>query len=595
MIKGVDSVARIPYPNQYDDEFFNIFKKVIDVINDKGEQILADAAFTDWLNENGMKHKGGVQTFSDLPKNPEENEIRRVMSENRLYIYTGGSWMMFLELDFTEVNNLQAEFDAASGTYPTLTDRLNAEEGYISTIENRLKDWENLPQTPKPAKDGVHSNSEKLIYKNNSDGLIVYQKKNKGYVRHEFKRGTGGSGYGVNYELLRLIDVKNLDEVVAYISPKNPSAGSISETFSSSFPSSTSTASFLGTGNISDKGYDHVGETLDVMEVSSGGFASYSVNSGNTGKINIGLYDRAVASGNTDYKIYFGNSLVKTGSVSTRGKPGRHIIEFNVPPNKSDTLKIENSGSGDLYLTAINFYRLEELNGQQVDSFLAYYGNNNTHYIESNGASDYALRNADDNKLFGSYHGGEISEECKVVKGGSRVNYDTISTGDFWTERNFNIYQKTRLIEKAKMQSTFIFDTDGTLDMDFQYNVIDINDPINLSTYWVGLTCTSPQLSLLKTPIEKDFGTPEQATASHYYFDTIFGKVIQASPDGKTEMHSRFPIFSENSEWIGNTSAHSISDQTIYRKHYYGPIRFSDIPVPLKMLQTSKSLDFYAY
>ena len=581
--------------NEHSDETRNIINLMVQVINNRGIEILSDSAFLYWLDENGMKHKGGVQTFSDLPKNPEENEIRRVMSENRLYIYTGGSWIIFLELDFTEVNNLQADFDAASGKYPTLTDRLNAEEGYISTIENRLKDWKNLPQTPKPAKDGLHSNSEKLIYKNNSDGLIVYQKKNKGYVRHEFKRGTGGSGYGVNYELLRLIDVKNLDEVVGYISPKKPSAGSISKTFSSSFPSSSSTVAFLGTGAFSDKGYDHAGEMLDVMEVSSGGFASYSVNSGNAGKMNIGLYDRAVKSGNTDYKIYFGDSLVKTGSVSTIGETGRHIIEFNVPPNKSGTLKIENSGSGLLYLTAINFYRLEELNGQQVDSFLAYYENNNTHYIESNGASDYALRNADDNKLFGSYHGGEISEECKVVKGGSRVDYDTISTGDFWAERNFNVYQKTRLIEKAKMQSTFIFDTDGTLDMDFQYNVIDINDPINLSTYWVGLTCTSPQLSLLKTPIEKDFGTPEQATASHYYFDTIFGKVIQASPDGKTEMHSRFPIFSENSEWIGNTSAHSISDQTMYRKHYYGPIRFSDIPVPLKMLQTSKSLDFYSY
>ena len=63
----------LKYPESYDDDFINTFKKMIDIIKDRGTEILSEESFLIWLKENGIKHLEEVETFDDLPQNDSVN------------------------------------------------------------------------------------------------------------------------------------------------------------------------------------------------------------------------------------------------------------------------------------------------------------------------------------------------------------------------------------------------------------------------------------------------------------------------------------------------------------------------------------------
>ena len=142
-------------------------------------------------------------------------------------------------------------------------------------------------------------------------------------------------------------------------------------------------------------------------------------------------------------------------------------------------------------------------------------------------------------------------------------------------------------------KKAIFFDIDGTLQMDFSYEVMDGATPIPLVDFWTSLTCTSPEFTELTHPRHI---TINANSGNHTLFPATDGFVVQETPDGKQQLQIRFNRY--NNEFSSFTNPSSISDQTMYKKHYYAPIRnYQDEsrPIAPKVLQFSKGLDFNIY
>lgn len=102
----------LPYVNNnLDDEDMNTVNKAIKVINNRGVEILSDAAFLDWLDENGIKHREEVQSFSDLPANDSLNTVRGVADDNKIYIKKENGWVPFQTIDLSKINKVEEKVE----------------------------------------------------------------------------------------------------------------------------------------------------------------------------------------------------------------------------------------------------------------------------------------------------------------------------------------------------------------------------------------------------------------------------------------------------------------------------------------------------
>src|SRR5699024_1405961 len=210
--------------------------------------------------------------------------------------------------------------------------------------------------------------------------------------------------------------------------------------------------------------------------------------------------------------------------------------------------------------------KLDEYNGEGIDSFVAV-GSTLHPFISNTGASDYAMMNAETGSNFGSYHGGEKSNRCDVLwrdgnaNGSSFTSFSDISDGDFTVIDFLSLKQITVLIERAYMHSNQNFNTDGTLQMDFGYEMFASSTNIPFIDFWTALTCTDPNFNILRHPVYRT----GQSTSGHRFFKSTDGYVIQETNSGLQELHSRFTRF--NNEFIGTSEASSISYQAGYNKH----------------------------
>src|SRR5690606_2432482 len=193
-----------------------------------------------------------------------------------------------------------------------------------------------------------------------------------------------------------------------------------------------------------------------------------------------------------------------------------------------------------------------------------------------------------------SYHGGEVSEYDRIywdrglLKNSeyapSHISFSDIPIGEWRVQKNFEIYQQTSLANgKAKMISKFDFNTDGTIEMDFGY----YNGEVNLATFYTALTSTSVNFSYLMQPIFHFFGSTPSNTI--YPFSLTEGRVSQVSALDALQLDIRFTRFNNQHD----TRGPAITDNTAYRKFYYGPIYGKQSsPVKLNSLSFSKGLDF---
>lgn len=500
------------------------------------------------------------------------------------------------------LTSLEEEMEKARGDSADLSQRLLSVDEKIENNMEVVSDYNLFPQSPKPEKKGLKTSSPKVIHKTTDDELQIIQRTNKGYAHYTFAKNIGASqvdrDYGVNHELIRIIKARQIQDAYVYLDMKNHLTGSLPvQNEEGNFNTPESLLFWLPNPdhdrNISSKGT--AGMATYTLE--GGAEASYNIQSTNSGKGNMLFYCSAGSS--NEVQILVNDVVIKTFNPRTflvGGNQSMTIIEFDIPIKSTGTdsfkLTVKNVGSGNVYPCAINFYKLKDYTGEVVDNYKAF-GSSKTGWIENNGASDYAIYDEDEQKWFGSYHGGEISEYDRIVWNSnnnyekndyslSHAPFDTIPTGEWRVQKYFSIYQQTDLASgKAKMVSEFDFNTDGSIEMDFGY----YQGTVNLSTFYTALTCTSTPFSYIFHPAFLNFGN----TPSNEIFpiDTTEGKVSQVNPVDVLQLDIRFTKFNSRHDIRGV----AIADNNAYRKLYYGPI-YGSKGFVLSSLSFSKGLDF---
>ena len=92
----------------------NIINEIIKAINDRGLEILSESGFLTWLDENGIKHRSEVATFSDLPSNDSLNTVRGVEEDNKIYIKKENGWIPFQTIDISKINLVEEKINLRS-------------------------------------------------------------------------------------------------------------------------------------------------------------------------------------------------------------------------------------------------------------------------------------------------------------------------------------------------------------------------------------------------------------------------------------------------------------------------------------------------
>ena len=451
-----------------------------------------------------------------------------------------------------------------------------------------------------PPKIQSSGNDYKLIDKKTSQEMYVYQVAGNNYLRYYFRKNNGGSGYGEPYELLRSQKVEPISNVVVYKEVKNPTEGTV-----------TSLWNYTGTNSVErrvmpyknydqSKRYANGGNTpIQSYQIDAGQSVSYTMQPTPSKSMNIAFYARGGFTESEDFDVKIDGEVLQELNIKNAPVQYTRIFEFITPPtDASFTLTIENKSAKGLYLTAINLFTLDEYKEQEVDSYVAYGQLGKTPFIDNQGANDYALKNLENNQLFGSYHGGETVESCKMeyvdnadlINGVSLKKFDDIPINQFYLSKNLSIRHETTLIQRANTYSIADFNTNGTLNFNFSYNVIEGETPIPIKDLWIGLTCTHSSFSKVKIPKRIDFGNTY--TGETIFFPSTIGLCVQTTSDETQEIHIRHSRFKNT--YAATDQPQSVTDLEIYRKYYYAPIRGNtDNKVAPTTFQFNKALDFY--
>lgn len=476
---------------------------------------------------------------------------------------------------------------------------------FESVMDGNLKkiyDFSFFPQSPLPPKTGMESKSFKIIHKRTADTLYVTQKTNKGYVQYRLERNAGANNperdYGVNHELIRLVRARHMAQAYVYYDVSNPFLGTVETNTAPSGFNSIEEYIFPSTNIDVAKNHNSGKDGIGSYRFSSGSDVTYRIDSKVNEKINILFLCTPGSTNKLD--VFINDQLVETfdpreytptaGGETSALRLLELDVPFNIKVNRLN-IRLENNGSsGWAYICAINFFKLEDYQGQHINQYKAF-GSAKEGWIEIAGASDYAIRDSQ-GKLFGSYHGGETSLSNQIyfnpisnypVNEYDYINIPFDDVSGWSVQKEFNIYQRTSLAnDNADMISRFNFDIDGTMLMDFAYYSQN-NFPI--SSFRTALTSTSEKFKHLTYPIYKIF--PENPTEEYFEFPITEGRVTQVSSSERLQLDIRFTRF--NKEF--SDKAAYIADSSAYRKFYYGPLDGA-VEVPLKSLTFSKGLDF---
>lgn len=559
--------------------FEELYKEIVDPI-----ERIALRLWGEIKENNQISIEDSVENVSDLPTTDDKHTLRVVLSEQKVYQYNGEEWKVFSEVEIDPYKSIKKELED-----------LIIEVQNVARANFTLDANSSIP--PKITSSG---NNFKLVDKVSADEMYVYQVAGNNYLRYFFKKNNGGSGYGVNYELLRVQKVEAISNVVVYKEVANPTTGTVTNLWNYTGTNSAERR-FMPYKNYDEdkRYYNQGGKPLQAYQIDGKTSVSYQMQPSSTNKMNIVMYARGVATINENFNIKINGEILK--ELNIKNSPGQagHIYEFFIPPMASEfTLTIENKSANAIYLSGINVYALDEYKGQEVDSYVAYGQINKTPFIDSQGSSDYALKNIEDGKQFGSYHGGETVQSCKLeyldmtnfYNGTILQSFDNIPVNSFYTIKNLSIRQETTLIERAKTFSISDFNSNGSLLFNFSYNIIDGQTPIPLRDLWVGLTCTHSSFNKVKIPKVIDFG--DSFSGNTVFFPSSIGMLIQTTKDETQELHIRHSRFKNT--YSATEHPQSVNDSEIYRKYYYAPIRSNTnaLVAPITF-QFSKALDFY--
>lgn len=472
----------------------------------------------------------------------------------------------------------------------------------ISTLQTDLNDikGEDVYKSIFPTLN-VYGNSPKLVkYSSTNNKIQILQKTNSNYLLYELDNANGDSSdnsVGEHWDLIRLKKIQSCLHAYVCKNTYTDSEGTITTLFAgdTSGINSLETLLFANGFSKSVSGVIYGGTPLACYGLAQDSSLTYTINTKLNNKINILFYVTPSSSGTTN--IYVNDKLVETLDLSTFATANNclYLHEIKVPyrnTHKTYTVKIENTDSKLAYVSCLNYVPLAKYDGEDYDSFKCVLANE--YYINSGGASDYAIHDYDLNKYCGSFHGGEIALSQRITMPYPRTNtyslvdwkenfciqnISSLNDGEFYITPYLTIEQLTNINNKGKMLSNFIFDTDSALDMSFNY----FDGNINSDMFYTALTCNSKLLDTIKNP-----GNYILESGNNYLAKNN-GLVECASSTSKLKLDILYSKFGNLYQDTNNKNGR-VENVQYYNKFYYGIIDNLGNPTTIDNLQFRKIL-----
>ncbi|MGG3773094.1 hypothetical protein [Heyndrickxia faecalis] len=515
-----------------------------------------------------------------------------------------------------QVDNLVADGDSSpeaaqarvgvDGTnYTTLKQRLDTEHADVTAqlAEKVKKDdylsFKTLPYNPIPPKQGIKTNTPKIIKKTNTNQLVLVQRANKGYLVYNLQSGDGdtsSTSVGTTWDLLRLRKVEY--SPLSYVWwDKAPTAGTLS-TYLEGGINSGQEQGYFGARLTTNSGIsdDGTGNGFSVKSLAPGKSVTFDIEASYESLMNMLFLGSSGSSSSVD--ILVNGSVIKNINPQLYRLPtqGNYaVVDFDVPranfvDQKTISIQVRNNdGSNPFYFCCFNFFELKHYKGGTVNKFKSFLSGKL--FMDSNGASDYAIFDHDLQKWCGSFHGGETSEYLRVMwknlidgleETETMVNFSDVAANSWYIANQFRIWQKTNINNKAKMTSIFDFNTDGSVEMKFGLS----NCSIVMENFYTALTCTHTGFQHISYP-----DIVQLTSNVDNYFDYAMGEITQYNAADSLDLNIRYTTFPR---YLGDSRINPyITLNSSYAKFYYGVIAGSvNAPFNIKNLTFAKGLDF---
>ena len=471
------------------------------------------------------------------------------------------------------------------GTFDTI---INQELfGQINdSITNLTNENERLSETTfeTPVFPGFRTlgNHAKAVFYDKTNYILnVCQKTNGGYLLYELNKSNGDTSdnsVGLSWDLIRLKKIQTCLHAYACKNDYDDSTGTITTLIDESETANALEFLLFSNGfgkTISGSKIHNKG--IRVLGLSPEATITYNMKTTQNNKGNILFYCSSLSSNSVN--VYINDNLViENLDLSSYALTGNnpYLCEFEIPSAsslKDYTIKIENADlTKTAYIACVNYYELENYNGEYIDSFKAILVNE--YFINHNGASDYAIKDVDLNKYCGSYHGGEIAVSQKLMvpypstqvvqywKNNYRYMEISSLTGDlFFLTPYFSIEQITNINNKANMISQFDFTNDSMIDMNFEY----YNGTIKTNLFYTGLTCNNKIFDVIKNPNNIVLQT------GNNYLNNNNGLLMFRGQLTNLKMNIYYSKFNNN--YIKNTNRNGwVQVSDYYNKFYFGAI-----------------------
>lgn len=491
----------------------------------------------------------------------------------------------FDNLDVQKEINKKLDAMVTDGTFneiinQELFSQLNSDITKLKSDTNRLNatTFEN-PIFPAIRTTGHHAKA--VFFDKTNTKLNVIQKTKGGYLMYELDKSNGdtsSNSIGLIWDLIRLHKIQK--SLHAYVAKNDYDAntGELSVLYDESNNANLLEQLLFSNGFYAPlSGSKKYNKGLKCYGMPSNATITYNMKTTQNNKANILFYCTPNSSQNV--KIYINDNLIMENLnlskyALTENNP--YLFEFNIPSAsslKDYTIKIENAdASKTAYVSCVNYYSLEDYNGQYIDSFKAILTND--YFINANGASDYAIKDVELNKWCGSFHGGESAVSQKILipyPDNQLVQYwkenyrfreiNSISNDLFFLTPTFMIEQVTNINNKGNMFSNFNFDSDSMIDMNFDF----YNGSIKSNQFYTALTCNDKSFDIVKNP--NNISLPSGRT----YLNNNNGLVMFRGNITNSKMNIYYSKFNNN--YIENTYKNGwIENVEYYNKFYFGAI-----------------------
>ena len=478
-------------------------------------------------NTSRLEHK--VDNFEGIT-----DEARGILNQAQDVISENTDVKRILEGLIIESGNPNAEVSAARNGYDLIGQRLDADAERVNGIPNILPEY-------------TGNISSKVIERVTEHDYRVYSKKptGEGYIMMRFRddQSVNGSGdAGDPGDLMRLVNVREVDVANVYQHEYTRGSDNLRETvvFTDGLRNDVWVNDLNGTVRAGDFIEYDVTVTADNLETE------------------IALITSSQSDPNA--KLIVDGEQIDTLDLSEPSSGINNIVRYKIffSSTGTHTIRVESAQNAmRFYVLGVNYGNIHRLSKErEYDTFQS--RETDAPYITNVGANDYAMRDEDDFKLAGSYHGGEGRVSLEWIADNEVLN---LPVGESKVVKNLRLEQVTDL--RGKLTSETI--TDLSYDGVYSFTA-HLYGAMTVSTLYINMTCTHTDFSDVVFP--KRWSVPVSDSVNDYEINRSH-EVIQRNPNTLQTVTTKLTTLTNNPPSENSFIRHASGGNFPYNKHYH--------------------------